>query len=432
MKLIPSEIFKETIMLEFHLRGKNNLTTVLPIVEEIIEDVKEKGDIALLDYARKFDKISLTPASLKASKNDISEAYEKLTKEQLYAIESAAKRIAIFHKKQTRKNWDIKTSKGIVTGQLIRALTSVGIYVPGGSAAYPSTVLMCAIPAKIAGVERIYVCSPVREKESLTPALLVAADISGVDAIYKVGGAQAIAALAYGTQTIPKVDKIVGPGNKYVTAAKLVVNTEVAIDLPAGPSEIVIIADDSANPYYIAADLIAQAEHDAEASAILLTTSPLLATKVLKIVEEQVKTEKRNQIIKESLSEQGFVIIVKDLEEAIQITNNLAPEHLSIQTKNPRKIMARIQNSGAIFLGKYSPVAFGDYSAGINHVLPTAGYAKIYSGLSVNDFYKTMNFLECSANGFKKLQDITISLAQLEGLNAHAESVNIRRSGESK
>ncbi|MBN1330122.1 MAG: histidinol dehydrogenase [Candidatus Heimdallarchaeota archaeon] len=419
-------------MLEFHLRGKNNLTKVLPIVEEIIKDVKEKGDTALLDYIRKFDKISLTPASLKASKKDISEAYEKLTKGQLYAIESAAKRIAIFHKKQTRKNWETKTSEGITTGQLIRSLTSVGIYVPGGSAAYPSTVLMCAIPAKIAGVERIYVCSPVREKESLAPALLVAADISGVEAVYKVGGAQAIAALAYGTHTIPKVDKIVGPGNKYVTAAKLAVNTDVAIDLPAGPSEIIIIADDSANPYYIAADLIAQAEHDVEASAILLTTSPLLATKVLKIVEEQVQTEKRNHIIKESLSEQGFVIIVKDLEEALQITNNLAPEHLSIQTKNPRKIMARIQSSGAIFLGKYSPVAFGDYSAGINHVLPTAGYAKIYSGLSVNDFYKTMNFLECSANGFKKLQDITISLAQLEGLNAHAESVNIRRSGESK
>ncbi|MBT8172416.1 histidinol dehydrogenase, partial [Candidatus Bathyarchaeota archaeon] len=286
--------------------------------------------------------------------------------------------------------------------------------------------LMSAIPAKVAGVERIVVCSPPGKDGDVNPALLVAADIAGVNSFYRVGGAQAIAAMAYGTVTIKSVDKIVGPGNVYVTTAKLEVNRDVAIDFPAGPSEVLIIADETAKASYIAADMLAQAEHDPQAWALLLTTSKALAAEVTEEVNNQMETSSRKDIIKSSLDNEGLIIIVQDIQEAIEISNLIAPEHLQIQTKSPKDVFSKIRNAGAVFLGDYSPVSFGDYSSGLNHVLPTAGYAKIYSGLSSLDFVKTINFLQCNKKGCINLKETAITIAKMEGFDAHAKAVSIR------
>jgi len=288
---------------------------------------------------------------------------------------------------------------------------------------------MSTIPAKVAGVDRVIVCSPPRQGEDISSALLVAADIAGVDEVYRVGGAQAIAAMAYGTNSLKPVDKIVGPGNVYVTAAKIEVSRDVAIDVPAGPSEILVLADETANPAYVAADLLAQAEHDAQAWAILFTCSENIATEVQQQIAVQLKSLSRTQIIKSSL-QKGLIITTKDINEAIELSNLIAPEHLQIQTKDPNKVFRKIRNAGAVFLGRYSPVSFGDYSSGLNHVLPTAGYAKIYSGLSSLDFVKTMNFLECTKEGFNNLKDTAVTIAELEGFDAHAKAVSIREENE--
>jgi len=320
----------------------------------------------------------------------------------------------------------MEIAEGVTLGQVTRPLASVGIYVPGGKAAYPSSVLMCAIPAKVAGVKKIIVCSPPGKSGDVNPALLVAVDIAGVSELYRVGGAQAIAAMAYGTGTVPKVDKIVGPGNVFVTAAKLEVSKDVAIDIPAGPSEVLIIADETGKASYIASDLLAQAEHDPQAWAILLTSSEALASAVKEEVYRQMKSLSRTEIINSSIQKRGLIVIVRNIEEAIDYTNMIAPEHLQIQTKNPSEVLSKIQNAGAVFLGDYSPVAFGDYSSGLNHVLPTAGYAKIYSGLSSLDFVKTMNFLQCSKEGYRNLKETAVTLAEMEGFDAHAKSVTIR------
>jgi len=410
-------------------RGKSDLSSLVSTVQQIINNVKQNGDAALVEYTEKFDKISLDFSSLKVSETEIKQAYNKLTQKQVAALQFAADNIASFHKKQIRDKWTMQNTEGVTLGQVMRPLASVGVYAPGGKAAYPSSVLMSAIPAKVAGVDRIIVCSPPRQGEDIGPALLVAADIAGVDEIYRVGGAQAIAAMAYGTSSIKPVAKIVGPGNVYVTAAKIEVSRDVAIDVPAGPSEVLVIADETANPAFVAADLLAQAEHDPQAWAILVTCSEKIAFEVQKQIAVQLKSLSRIQIIESSL-QKGLIITTKGVDEAIELSNLIAPEHLQIQTKAPNEVFSKIRNAGAVFLGRYSPVSFGDYSSGLNHVLPTAGYAKTYSGLSSLDFVKTMNFLSCTKEGFSNLKDTAVTIAEMEGFDAHAKAVSIREGKE--
>jgi len=426
MRIVKAQEFKEETLNQVLNRGKSDISSIESSVRKIITDVKEQGDKALLQYTEKFDKVLLPASKLKVDEREIKEAYKKLKQSQISALRKAADNIASFHKKQLRAKWTMKIAEGVTLGQVTRPLASVGIYAPGGKAAYPSSVLMCAIPANVAGVEKIIVCSPPGESGDVNPALLVAADIAGVSGVYRVGGAQAIAAMAYGTCTVLKVDKIVGPGNVFVTAAKLEVSKDVAIDVPAGPSEILIIADETGNASFIASDLLAQAEHDPQAWAILLTSSEALASAVKEEVYRQMASLSRTEIIMSSIQKRGLIVIVRNIEEAIDYTNMIAPEHLQIQTKNPTKVLSKIRNAGAIFLGDYSPVAFGDYSSGLNHVLPTAGYAKIYSGLSSLDFVKTMNFLQCSKEGYQNLKETAVTIAEMEGFDAHAKSVIIR------
>jgi len=426
MRIVTAQEFKEETLNQVLNRGKSDISSIESSVKTIINDVKEQADKALLQYTEKFDKVRLTTSKLKVEEREIKEAYKKLEKSQITALRKAADNIASFHKKQLRAKWTMEIAEGVTLGQVTRPLASVGIYVPGGKAAYPSSVLMCAIPAKVAGVKKIIVCSPPGKSGDVNPALLVAADIAGVSELYRVGGAQAIAAMAYGTGTVPKVDKIVGPGNVFVTAAKLEVSKDVAIDIPAGPSEILIIADETGKASFIASDLLAQAEHDPQAWAILLTSSEALASAVKEEVYRQMASLSRTEIINSSIQKRGLIVIVRNIEEAIEIANLIAPEHLQIQTKNPTKVLSKIQNAGAVFLGDYSPVAFGDYSSGLNHVLPTAGYAKIYSGLSSLDFVKTMNFLQCSKEGYQNLKETAVTIAEMEGFDAHAKSVIIR------
>jgi histidinol dehydrogenase len=426
MRIVTVQEFKEQMLNQVLNRGKSDISSIESSVRKIISDVKEQGDKALLQYTEKFDKVRLSVSKLRVDEKEIKEAYKKLEKSQITALQRAADNISSFHKKQLRAKWTMQIADGITVGQVTRPLASVGVYVPGGKAAYPSSVLMCAIPAKVAGVKKLIICSPPGKGGDVNPALLVAADVAGVSEVYRVGGAQAIAAMAYGTGTVPKVDKIVGPGNAFVTAAKLEVNKDVAIDVPAGPSEVLIIADETGNASFIASDLLAQAEHDPQAWAILFTSSKKLASAVKEEVYRQMKSLSRTAIINSSIQERGLIVTVNNIEEAIDYTNMIAPEHLQIQTKNPTEVLSKIQNAGAIFLGSYSPVAFGDYSSGLNHVLPTAAYAKIYSGLSSLDFVKTMNFLQCSKEGYRKLKETTVTLAEMEGFDAHAKAVTIR------
>ncbi|KPV63412.1 MAG: bifunctional histidinal dehydrogenase/ histidinol dehydrogenase [Candidatus Bathyarchaeota archaeon BA2] len=426
MRILTSQEFKEKMLDAVLNRGKTDLSSISSSVKKIITDVRENGDEALLLYTEKFDNVRLTKSKLKVTKKEIEKSYEKLETEQINALKKAALNITRFHESQIRNAWSLETTKGVTVGQVTRPLSSVGVYTPRGEASYPSSVLMCAIPAKIVGIKKIIVCSPPRKNGYTNPALLVAADIAGVTEIYRVGGAQAIAAMAYGTETVPKVDKIIGPGNVFVTAAKLEVSKDVAIDIPAGPSEVLIIADETANASFVAADLLAQAEHDPRAWAILLTTSKDLALAVEKEVRKQWESLSRKETVKSSMQTGGLIVLIKNLEEAVDYANLIAPEHLQILTRTPRKVFDKIQSAGAVFLGQYSPVAFGDYSAGLNHVLPTGGYAKSYSGLSTRDFVKTINFLECSKKGYLSLERMTVTLAKLEGFNGHTRSVSIR------
>jgi len=426
MRTVTSQEFRGEILNRIVNRGKTDLSSISLAVRKIITDVRENGDEALLRYTEKFDNIRISRSKLKVAKREIKEAYKKLERSQINALKKAAMNIARFHKRQIKDMWSLETAKGVIVGQVTRPISSVGVYSPGGKASYPSSVLMCAIPAKVAGVKKIVVCSPPGENGDINPALLVAADMAGVTEIYRVGGAQAVVAMAYGTETVPKADKIVGPGNVFVTVAKLEVNKDVAIDIPAGPSEILIIADETADASFIASDLLAQAEHDPQAWAILLTTSEDLALAVEEEVCEQLESLSRTENIKSSIQRGGLIVVVKNIEEAVEYANLIAPEHLQIQTKSPRKVFSKIQNAGAVFLGNYSPVAFGDYSSGLNHVLPTGGYAKFYSGLSTRDFVKTINFLQCSRQGYLNLKTTTVTLAKLEGFYWHAMSVSIR------
>jgi len=429
MRIISSKDFRKEELKVLLKRGKTDLSEIVKAIRMIIDAVKKEGDKALLNYTEKFDKIRFSTSKLRVSEKEIKDAYSKLEKSQVNALQKAADNIAAFHKKQLKTKWTIQLTEGVKLGQVTRPLSSVGIYAPGGKASYPSSVLMCAVPAKVAGVENVIVCSPPGKNGDVDPSLLVAAEIAGVSEFYRVGGAQAIAAMAYGTGTIKKVDKIVGPGNIYVTAAKLEVNRDVSIDIPAGPSEVLVIADDTANPSFIAADLLAQAEHDPQAWAILLTTSETLASAVKDQVYTQMKYLSRIDIIKSSL-QTGLIVIVPNIEEAIELSNMIAPEHLQIQTKSPDYVFGKIRNAGAVFLGSYSPVSFGDYSSGLNHVLPTAGYAKTYSGLSSLDFVKIMNFLQCNKEGYRNLKETTVAIAEMEGFDAHARAVSIRENQE--
>jgi histidinol dehydrogenase len=396
------------------------------VVDKILADVRARGDDALIEYTEKFDSEFITIENLMVSDEEIANAYKMVDEDFLDAIALAKKNVEQFHENQKGKPWMMTKDKGVILGQIVRGLESVGIYVPGGTAAYPSTVIMNAIPAKVAGVKNLVMVTPPLSDGSVNPHILVAADMAGVNEIYKVGGAQAIAALAFGTETISKVDKIVGPGNIYVAMAKRSVFGYVDIDMIAGPSEILIIADEEASEKFIAADLMSQAEHDVLASAMLITTSMELAEKVVKELEMQIQGMSRKHIIKESLEKYGVILIVKDIEEAIALANNIAPEHLEVLLKNPFDFLGDIKNAGSIFLGQYAPEPLGDYMAGPNHVLPTSGTARFFSPLSVEDFMKKSSYIYYTKEALQDVKDAVIKLTQVEGLTAHGNSIKVR------
>ena len=410
---------KETIK-----RSEQDVNNVLDTVSEILNNIRDNGDEAIKSYTEKFDGVIID--ELKVSSDEIKQAYNTLDDDLLAALKQAAKNIEKFHKKQIPKEWKIEINPGIVAGQIVRPINSAGCYIPGGRAAYPSSILMTVIPAKIAGVEKVVCVTPPQKDGKILDAILVAADIAGADEIYKVGGAQAIGALAYGSESIPKVEKIVGPGNIFVTAAKKLVYGQVDIEFPAGPSEVLILADESANPEFLATDILAQAEHDPNASCFLVTDSEEIALKTDEFVEKLTKEAPRKEIIEESLSKSGKIIITNTFKEAIYVTNEYAPEHLIITTKNDENTLNYIKNAGSIFLGEYSPVAAGDYGSGTNHVLPTGGGAKMYSGLSTESFIKKPTVQKITKEGLKELSKTSVPIAEYEGFFAHANSFKTR------
>jgi len=409
-------------------RGESGFAKVETPVRKILAEVKQRGDSALLRLTQKYDDWNPTLKSIQVSSLEIRKALKGLKREERMALEFAARRIEDFHTLQVQKSWSFAEDDGTILGQIILPMERVGIYVPGGKAAYPSSVLMNAIPARVAGVREIIMACPA-PKGYLNPAVLAAAHLAGVNAIFKVGGAQAVGAMAYGTRTVSKVDKIVGPGNIYVAAAKRMVFGEVSIDSIAGPSEILIISDGSGDPSFIAADLISQAEHDEQAAAILLCTSGKFAEKVRLEVGKQLADLPRKTIAESSLRKFGAILRVKSLAEAARISNQLAPEHLELAVKNPWDLLPKIENAGAIFLGHISPEPIGDYVAGPNHVLPTGGTARFSSPLGVYDFLKRSSLICLSPGGLKKLSPPAMHLARMENLEGHRESVRKRQEG---
>lgn len=395
-------------------------------VRPILSEIRNKGDTALLGYASQFDGASLTPATLRVTPEEVEQAFDVLSAEAIDALRLAARRIETFHRRQLPDSWFL-TEEGAVLGQLCRPLDAVGIYIPGGKAAYPSTVLMNAIPALLAGVERRAICTPVGSDLTVHPAVLVAAALAQVVEMYKVGGAQAIGALAFGTATIPKVDKIVGPGNIYVATAKRLVAGTVGIDAIAGPSEVVVVADGAAEPAYVAADLLAQAEHDEMAMALCITVSEALAQKVKTEIERQLEDLPRRSIAKASLTSNGAILVVQTLEAACALVNQIAPEHVELHCEDPWAHLDRLRHAGAVFLGAFSPETLGDYLAGPSHVLPTGGTARFASPLSVEDFVHRTSLLHFSAEGLKRLGNAATTLASLEGLEGHARAIRIRQ-----
>ncbi len=392
-------------------------------VSEIIQNVRQKGDSALFEYSAKFDRADLK--SLEVSKEEIDEAIQNVAPQMLTLLENAAKRIRAFHEKQVRHTLMIAENDGEITGQKVIPLDRVGLYVPGGTASYPSSVLMNCIPAKIAGVPEIVMTTPAGDGK-MNPLILAAAKIAGVDRIFKLGGAQAIAALAYGTESVPRVDKIVGPGNAYVAEAKKQVFGQVAIDMIAGPSEILVIADKDADPQYVAADLLSQAEHDRMASAVLVTDSEVLALAVQEEIEAQLARLPRYDIARTSIDTNGKIILVKTLLEAIDVSNEIAPEHLELCMARPFDYLARVRHAGSVFMGYHCPEALGDYMAGPNHTLPTGGTARFSSPLSVDDFVKKMQYTYFTKDALGRLADSIVTFAEAEGLSAHARSVSSR------
>ena len=407
-------------------RSPNQYGSYQDKVTNILDEVKENGDEALFSLTKEYDKAEIKKQNIRVTEEEIKEAYSLVDDSLIHVMKKSLKNIRDFHEKQLRNSWMETRENGVIVGQRMTPLESVGVYVPGGKAAYPSSVLMNIAPAKVAGVKRIVMTTPPGADGKVTPATLVAANLAGADEIYKVGGAQAVGALAFGTESIKKVAKICGPGNIFVALAKKAVYGYVSIDSIAGPSEILVLADESANPGYVAADLLSQAEHDELASAILVTTSEELATKVEKEVEEFLKTLSRADIIRKSLDNYGYLLVADSMEDAIHASNEIASEHLEILTKNPFDTMTRIQNAGAIFLGEYSSEPLGDYMAGPNHVLPTNGTAKFFSPLNVDDFVKKSSLISYSREALEEIHEDIIQFAEAEQLTAHANSIAVR------
>jgi len=426
MKVIAStdrafKVMVKRITTRSNLQGGAVETTV----RTILSAVARGGDQALVRYTKKYDKVSLKPPQFRVSPEQVKEAYYQIRKEEGDALRYAAQRIMAFHERQRSKTW-MYQDNGATLGQVVVPLDAVGLYVPGGKAVYPSSVLMCAIPAKVAGVKRVVMCTPA-SKVGISPYLLVAADIAGVDEVYRIGGAQAIAAMAYGTKTIARVDKIVGPGNIFVARAKRLLYGTVDIDMIAGPSELLVIADEAANPVHVAADLLCEAEHDEEARVYLVTTSDRLAKEVVRQVQDQLKRLNRMKIVAKSLARYAVAFVVASMEEAIDLANDIAPEHLTLSVDRPFDYLEKVRHAGALFLGRYTPPAVADYVAGPNHVLPTGGTARFFSPLSFDDYVKKSNIIAYSKEELVKVRDHLSRIAHMEGLDAHAKSVESRQ-----
>lgn len=427
MRIIElNEETKKDILSNLLKRSPDNYGTYEATVKEIVEDVHINRDAALFKYTEKFDKAKITAENIRVTESEIAEAYEQVSPELLEIIRKAITNIRVYHEKQKQYSWFDSEDNGSMLGQKVTPIEKVGVYVPGGKAVYPSSVLMNVIPAKVAGVKHIVMTTPCDSAGKVYPMTLVAANEAGVDAVYKAGGAQAIAALAYGTESVPKVDKIVGPGNIFVALAKRTVFGHVSIDSVAGPSEILVLADETANPRYVAADLLSQAEHDEMASAILVTTSRTLAEQVSAEVEAFIETLSRKEIIRKSVDTYGYILVAKSMDDAVDTVNDIASEHLEIVTANPFDTMTRIKNAGAIFLGNYSSEPLGDYFAGPNHVLPTNGTAKFFSPLSVDDFIKKSSIIYYSREALEPVYKDIIAFAESEQLTAHANSIRVR------
>jgi histidinol dehydrogenase len=406
-------------------RGETATEDVATTVREVVERVRREGDPAVLEYTEKFDKVKLTLKDMRVSPEEIREAYTRVESKKVDALKLAAHNIRAFHEKQKISSWVTQEADGVILGNLARPIRTAGVYVPGGKACYPSSVLMNVIPATTAGVEQLVMCCPA-PGGILNPYILVAADIVGVSEIYKIGGAQAIAAMAYGTATIPKVDKIVGPGNIYVATAKRYVFGQVDIDMIAGPSEILIIADHTADPVFVASDLLSQAEHDELASSLLVTTSRELAEKVDGEVERQLANLVRKDIARKAIDRFGAIVITEDLQKAAEVSNSIAPEHLELAVEQPFELLSKITNAGAIFLGHYSPESVGDYVAGPNHVLPTGGTARFFSPLSTDSFMKKSSLIFYTKEGLDRVAEAVMQIADVEGLEAHGNTIKVR------
>lgn len=421
-----TESTKKNLLKDLLKRSPSSYGTYEQTVSEIVNNVKENGDKAVFEYTEKFDHFALNSGNIRVTEEEIKEAYKEIPEDLIEVYRHSAANIRTFHEKQLRQSFIETRPDGSILGQRITPIEKAGVYVPGGKAAYPSSVLMNVVPAKVAGVPKIVMTTPCNKEGKVNAGTLVAADIAGVDEIYKVGGAQAIAALAFGTESVPKVDKITGPGNIFVALAKKAVYGHVSIDSVAGPSEILVLADETANPRYVAADLLSQAEHDELASAILITTSKDLAEKVSKEVDGFTETLERREIILKSLSNYGYILVAENMEDAIAAANDIASEHLEILTKNPYEIMTKIKNAGAIFMGEYSSEPLGDYFAGPNHILPTNGTARFFSPLSVDDFIKKTSLISFSKDALEKVHTEIEAFAKSEGLTAHANSIKVR------
>ena len=420
-----TEDTRKDILQNLLKRSPNNYGEFEGRVNAITEEVRNNRDQAVFNYTKQFDGADINAGNILVTEEEIAEAYEQVDTTLLAVIRKSLVNIKKYHEKQVQNSW-FTTEDGIILGQKVTALATVGVYVPGGKAVYPSSVLMNVLPAKVAGVDRIVMCTPPGKDGKVYPSTLVAAKEAGVDEIYKVGGAQAIAAMAFGTESVPKVDKIVGPGNIYVALAKKAVFGYVSIDSIAGPSEILVLADETANPRYVAADLLSQAEHDEMASAILITTSPKLAEEVSAEIDQFVAELSRKEIIQKSLDNYGYILVADNMEEAIDTVNAIASEHMEIVTADPFHVMTKIRNAGAIFIGEYSSEPLGDYFAGPNHVLPTNGTAKFFSALSVDDFIKKSSIISYSREALEKVHKDIEQFAECEKLTAHANSIRVR------
>ena len=431
MKIITlNQTVRENILSDLLKRDPNNYDSYNKVVQEIVAEVKSKKDEALFAFTKKFDGADMDASTIRVTEEEIREARNMVEPELLAVMERALKNIRDYHQMQVRHSWFDSRPDGTILGQKITALESVGVYVPGGKAAYPSSVLMNIIPAEVAGVKRIVMVTPPGRDGKVNPVTLTAAHLAGATEVYKAGGAQAVAALAFGTESIPRVNKIVGPGNIFVALAKKAVYGHVSIDSIAGPSEILVLADDTANPRFVAADLLSQAEHDELASAILITTSEKLARQVSLEVDRFVKELSRKEILEKSLENFGYILIAENMDEAVRTANDIASEHLEIVTRNPFEVMTKIQNAGAIFIGEYSSEPLGDYFAGPNHVLPTNGTAKFFSPLGVDDFIKKSSVIYYSKEALEPVHKYIIAFAEAEHLTAHANSIRVRFEGQ--